>query len=334
MADLNKIKLMAQAILDEVSGATVPDPTPVPDPVPVPTPIPETPPMTTDALVDGLATGATPCGIQVPVAGMKKVGVHTLPAGISATSTELIFNGFSGDWDDPEGWDIGSRRMVFKTQCGYLRNLRSSGGIAGSLPLIHTQPGGGFEALEFSDIINASASMLLKQESGSVAGIIRRNKMLGMSQDATKISGGNIIEENLIGPATFRGGAPHADAFTAMAAVGGIIIRYNNVNWSYAQTDESGINNWLRVEAYKVGAVFDDIEVYGNKLVHTNPGSFAIHFTTKNSPVWNGSAKFNTNRMKKAGGNQKILYASSPRISEWGNNIDLNTGLVIPLSAT
>lgn len=334
MVDLNKIRFMAQAIIDEVSGAPVPDPIPVPDPVPVPTPTPETPPMTTDELVDGLETGATPCGVQVPVSDMKKVGVDTLPAGITATATSLIFNGFSGDWDDPRGWDIGNRRMIFQTQCGYLRNIRSFGGVSGSLPLIQTQPGGGFEALEFSDINNASASMLLKQESGSVAGIIRRNKMFGMSQDAIKVSGGNIIEENLIGPATFRGGAPHADTFTAMAANGGIIVRYNNVNWSYAQIDESGINNWLRVEAYKVGAIFDDIEVYGNKLVHANPVSFAIQFTTKNSPVWNGSAKFNSNRMNKAGGNKKILYDLSPRISEWENNIDLNTGLVIPLSAT
>lgn len=308
---------------------------PVPPPNPPATPIPPEPPMTTDALIDGLATGATPCGTQLPIAGMKRVGVDSLPPGIVATATNLVFSGFSGDWDDPQGWDLGGRGLIFNSRCGYVRNLYSSGAANNNLPLIHVKAGGGFDGMEFCDFLNAARAMVFKQEGNGTASLLRRCKVQGMSQDAIKFSGGITIEENLIGPCKFRGGAPHADTFTAMAAKGGAVIRYNNVDWVYAgQTDQTGINNWLRVEAYTVGAIFDDIEVYGNKLVHQSAGSFAIHVTTKNSPVWNGSIKVNDNRLKKAGGNQKILYAPSSRISQWATNIDMNTGLEIPLSAT
>jgi len=333
MADLNKIKLMAQAILDEVSGATVPDPTPVPDPVPVPTPIPETP-MTTEELVDGLGTGATPCGIVSEVGGMKVAGVDQLPAGISVTATTITFNSFTGDLYDDAGWDFGNRRLVFNSHCGYLGNIRFAGGV-GSMPLIHCQPGGGFEGMEHIDVLDCAASMVFKQENAGIAGLIRRWKIEGLSQDAFKTSGLCVVEENKIGFATYRGGAPHSDAHTAMASFGDTHFRKNFVDWQYANvSDQSGINNLNRIESYKVGNRFDNIFYEDNKFLHANPVSFGIQVATKNSPLWIGSIQYRRNRFQKAGGNPKILYAPSSRISVWEENIDLNTGLVIPLSAT
>lgn len=328
MTDIAKIYALAKAIMAE-TGIDEPVPAPTPVPQPPATPLPPEPPMTTEDLVDGLATGATPCGAPDP-STLKVVGRDPLPSGVTLTATDVVFDGFSGDFT---GWDVGARGLMFLSRVGRVADIYMSGG-SGSTPHIHCQPGGGFDLMEFVTSVGCAASMILKQENGGFAGVIRRCRMIGMSQDALKLSGGNLVEENLFGPATYRGGAPHTDTFTTMAAKGSIVIRNNYVDWTYAgQTDQAGINNWLRVESYKTGNVFDDIEVYGNRLHHANPTSFAIQITEKNAPVWNGTVKIRDNRMQKAGGNNKILYAPSARISEWARNVDMATGLEIPIGA-
>ena len=98
--------------------------------------------------------------------------------------------------------------------------------------------------------------------------------------------------------------------------------------------DQSGINNWFRIEAYPAySGRYDDVVIEGNKLRHANGTSFAMQVTSKNNPVWDGSIKIRSNRMEKAGGNRKILYAASSRISEWTGNTDF-AGNDIPYSAT
>ena len=183
-------------------------------------------------------------------------------------------------------------------------------------------------------MLGTAAAMVLKQEMGGFAGIIRKWDMRGMSQDGLKVCGGNLIEGNRIADAIYRGGAPHADAITVMAADGGVTIRGNDIDWNYAgQTDQSGINNWFRIETYPAASnVWDDIVIEGNILRHANDRSFAMQVATKNSPVWRGSIKVRNNVMDKAGGVRKILYAASSQISEWSGNVDAS-GADIPLSA-
>lgn len=331
----------------EEPPAEEPPAEPDPDPAPDPTPPPATPnpPATNDDLVDGLRDGRTPCGARTPVAGMKVAGRDAMPAGIIVTPELVIFDSFTGDLDDDDGWDFGDRQVVIKSRFGAFNNWHSKDMIArltgnkGNTPGIWIQSGG-FDIMERATHLDGRAPMILKQDQGAIAGEITRCDLRGMAQDAIKVGGSCLIHENLIADAKFRGGSPHADVLTVMSAEGDVVFRNNFVDWVYldqsgaVMADQSGINNWFRIEAYPAySGRYDDVIIEGNKLRHANPTSFAMQVTSKNSPVWDGSIKVRNNRMDKAGGNRKILYAASSRISEWANNVDF-AGNDIPYSAT
>ena len=301
-----------------------PAPEPVPDPQPQPTPTPDPAPV--------------PPTVPAPVPSGGPRGSRTLgrdittcrEPGVVVTASDVTITQALPDFSD---WDIGTRRMTFNARVAHMADIRSINGVGGNLPLIRIMPGGGFDMLEYASLLGSAASMVLKQEGGSFAGIVRLSDVRGMSQDGFKVTGGNIIEDNFFGDATFRGGAPHADALTCMAANGGVIFRNNDVDWNYAgQTDQAGINNWFRIESYQVGNIFDDIIIEDNRLRHANDRSFAMAVDGKNSPVWRGSVKVRNNVMDKVGGVRKILYALNPNISEWIGNVDAN-GNDIPLGA-
>lgn len=315
------------------------EPDPTPDPDPAPPPATPNPPATNDDLVDGLRTGATPCGSQgaPDVAQCTDPGVIVSDDIVRITQTLPVFE-----------WDIGSRRMEMTARVGRLSinsiNGRAivvnSKGKTVKLPLIWLQPGGGFDRLEWSTFHGMRGAMVLKQEPGAFAGEITRCDLRGMEQDAFKVGGSCVIHENLIADAVYRGGSPHSDVLTVMSAEGDVVFRNNYVDWVYldqngaVMPDQSGINNWFRIEAYPAySGRYDDVIIEGNALRHANGTSFAMQVTGKNNPVWDGSIKVRDNRMEKAGGNRKILYAASARISEWTGNTDF-AGNDIPYSAT
>lgn len=251
--------------------------------------------------------------------------------GVSVTASAVTISAALPDFSD---WHIGSRRLIFAAYVDHWSDITSIDGVSGSLPLVQCVGGGGFGVAEYNTFLGSASSMVLKQERGGIAKVIRKWDMRGMSQDGIKVGGGNLIEGCRIGDAIHRGGAPHADALTAMAADGGIIFRDNDVDWRYVnKTDQAGINNWFRIETYPAaGNEWDDIIIEDNRLRHANDRSFAMQVAMKNSPVWRGSIKVRRNVMVKAGGNKKILYAPSSHISEWSGNTDAS-GADIPLSA-
>lgn len=292
-----------------------------------------------NALVDGLLTGATPCGAP-PLAGMKVAGRDPMPQGIIVTPDRVIFDTFRGDFADAEGWDFGDRQILIRSRFGAFNNWRSRNqrakliGKSGSNPGVWIQHGAGFDISEFVTVENSRASMILKEEKGGFATVIRRWHTFGQSQDVFKVSGGNRITENRIGKGVKRTTGPHSDVGTVIDGNGGVVFDNNHVEHGYEGADQSGTNDLFRFEAYWTGAIYDDIDIHDNFLRHMNARSFAIHVTSKNSPVWRGSIKISNNRIDKAGGWGKILYAPSSRISLWQNNVDAKTGQVIPLSAT
>jgi hypothetical protein len=346
MTDIAKIRALAQAIVAEIDQAPAPEPAPEPAPAPAPAPTPPPPMVPAEAVPPppdipmAIMTGVLPVGFTGDPANMKVVGRDPLPAGIVATADQLIFESFTGDFHDDRGWDIGNRQVLILSRFGAFgrfvsRDMRQTLiGATANNPGIWIKPGAGFDTMTEASITGCRASMAMKQENGGFAGEVTLCELTGMSQDALKVSGANLVHANRIGLCVHRGGAPHSDTLTCMAAFGPIVFRDNLVEWEYVgQTDQSGINNWVRIESYKAGNLFDDIVIEDNILLHANPTSFAMQVTTKNSPVWVGSVQVRGNRMKKAGGLNKILYADSPRISAWSGNIDLNTGLEIARSA-
>ena len=295
-----------------------PDPAPAPTPDPVPTPVPPTPiPPPSSAPVGARTRGPDVSGCTLP--------------GVTVTASEVII---SSPLPFFAGWDIGSRRITLKARVAKSFDIWSQDGVSSNLPLIYCLPGGGFDEAEHWTVLGTAAAMVLKQEMGGFAGLIRKWDMRGMSQDGIKVCGGNLIEGNRIADAIYRGGAPHADAITIMSADGGVTIRDNDIDWNYAgRTDQSGINNWFRIETYPAASnIWDYIVIEGNNLRHANDRSFAMQVVERNSPVWRGSIKVRNNRMDKAGGARKILYAASSKISEWSGNVDAS-GADIPLSA-
>lgn len=297
---------------------------PVEEP-PAPPPATPRPPATNDDLVDGLGTGATPCGSSgaPDVAQCRDPGVIVTADTVQITQNMPKFN-----------WDIGTRKMVLSGIVDVM-SVMSVGGLSGQLPLIWCKPGGGFGIMEYSSIIGLNGSMVLKQEQGGLAGEITRCDIRGMSQDALKVCGGNLIHENAIADAEYKSGVPHSDVLTAMSADGGISFLLNYVNWNYAnRSDQSGINNWARIEAYGAySGIYDDILIEGNALRHANARSMAIQFAGSRPKTWRGSVMVRNNRMQKAGGLHKILYAPSSHITDWSGNTDF-AGNPIDYSAT
>lgn len=317
-----------------------PDPEPTPDPTPPPPATPN-PPATNDDLVDGLRDGRTPCGARTPAAGMKVAGRDAMPAGIIVTQDRIIFDSFKGDFDDPDGWDFGDRQVLINSRFGAFNNWRSTNQIKrligknGTLPGIWIKNGGGFDQMANVTSLDSNAVMVLKQEQRGFVGEITRCDFRGMQQDALKVCGANLIHENLFADARYIGGKPHTDVLTVMSAEGDVVFRNNNVDWNYANvTDQTGINNWFRIEVYDAyTGRYDDVIIEGNKLRQANGNSSAIQITEGDNPVWDGSVKIRNNRMEKIGGVHKIMHKPSSRISEWIGNTDF-AGNDIPYSAT
>lgn len=335
------------AVIDEMAAPA--DPTPADqaptDPVdampsdpaptdPAPTDPAPTDPVPTDPPPDPAPVPPTPIPPSTAPAGARTRGPDvsgcTLP-GVTVTASEVII---SSPLPFFAGWDIGSRRITLKARVAKSFDIWSQDGVSSNLPLIYCLPGGGFDEAEHWTVLGTAAAMVLKQEMGAFAGVIRKWDMRGMSQDGLKVCGGNLIESNRIADAIYRGGAPHADAITIMSADGGVTIRDNDIDWNYAgRIDQSGINNWFQFASYPaMSNIWDDILIEGNRLRHANTNSFAMQVATKNSPTWRGSIKVRNNVMDKAGGVRKILYAASSTISEWSGNVDA-AGADIPLSA-
>lgn len=321
IAVIRAIALYALAITE-----TQPEPEPAPEPAPTPEPEPEPAP-------DPAPVPPTP----IPPSGA--FGSRTLgrdiascsDPGVIVTASDVTITQALADFSD---WDIGARRLILRAHVDHIADIRSIDGVSASLPLIQCIGAGGFGVAEYVSVLGCQGSMIFKQENMSRADIIRAWDMRGMSQDGLKVCGGNLIEGNRIADAIYRGGAPHADAITVMAADGGVTIRGNDIDWNYAgQTDQSGINNWFRIETYLAASnIWDDIVIEGNILRHANDRSFAMQVVERDAPVWRGSIKVRNNVMEKAGGARKILYAPSARISEWSGNVDAS-GADIPLSA-
>lgn len=311
------------------------DPTPVPQPEPTPEPEP-TPDPVPDPTPDPAPNPAPVPPTPIPPSGA--VGSRTLgrdittcrEPGVIVTAADVTITQALADFSD---WDLGARRLIFRAHVVHLADLRSIDGVSASLPLIQCLGAGGFGLAEHVSALGCRGSMIFKQENMSKADAIRAWDMRGMSQDGLKVCGGNVIEGNRISDATFRGGAPHSDAITVMAADGGVTIRGNEIDWRYAgQSDQSGINNWFRIETYQAASnIWDDIVIEGNSLRHANDRSFAMQVVERDAPVWRGSIKVRNNVMDKAGGARKILYAPSARISEWSGNTD-SAGNPIALS--
>lgn len=301
-----------------LASLPAPEPIPAPEPAPDPAPVPPTPiPPPSSAPVGARTRGPDVSGCTLP--------------GVTVTASEVII---SSPLPFFAGWDIGSRRITLKARVAKSFDIWSQDGVSSNLPLIYCLPGGGFDEAEHWTVLGTAAAMVLKQEMGAFAGVIRKWDMRGMSQDGLKVCGGNLIESNRIADAIYRGGAPHADAITIMSADGGVTIRDNDIDWNYAgRIDQSGINNWFQFASYPaMSNIWDDILIEGNRLRHANTNSFAMQVATKNSPTWRGSIKVRGNLMDKAGGVRKILYAASSKISEWSGNVDA-AGADIPLSA-
>lgn len=317
IAAIRAIALYALAITEtQPEPEPAPEPAPTPDPAPNPAPVPPTP------IPPSGTFGSRTLGRDITTCR---------EPGVIVTAADVTITQALADFSD---WDIGTRRLIFRARVGHCADIRSVGGVSGSLPLIQCLGGGGFDVAENNTVLDTAGSMILKQENGGIAGVIRNWDMRGMSQDALKVHGGNLIEGNRISDATYRGGAPHSDAITCMSADGGITIRGNDIDWNYAgQADQAGINNWFRIESYAAASnIWDDILIEGNRLRHANDRSFAMQVAMKDSPVWRGSIKVRGNVMDKAGGARKILYAPSSHISEWSGNTDAS-GADIPLSA-
>lgn len=321
-----------------------PEPEPTPDPDPGPTPPPPAnpkPPATNDDLVDGLRDGRTPCGARTPAAGMKVAGRDQMPAGIIVTQDRIIFDSFTGDFDDPDGWDFGDRQVLINCRFGAFNNWRSTNqikrliGKKGTTPGIWVKSGAGFDQMAYATASGSNAVMLLKQEQGAVVGEVTRCDCRGGVQDILKVCGSNLIHENLLGDGFYPGGTPHPDVVTVNSAEGDVVIRNNNIDWNWVnKPDQKYINNWFRIEVYPAySGHYDDVIIEGNRLRHANPNSFGIQVTSKNNPVWVGSVKVRNNRMEKAGGLHKICYADHAQISEWTDNTDF-AGNDIPYSAT
>lgn len=342
IAAIRAIALYALAITEtqpapEPDPEPTPEPEPVPEPEPTPEPIPEPEPVpepepTPDPV-------PTPAPVPAPVPGGAVYGSRTLGVDISTcaepgvvvTASDVTINQALPDFSD---WDIGARRLILRAHVDHIADVRSINGVSGSLPLIQCLGNGGFGTAEYISVLGCAGSMVFKQENLSRAGIFHAWDMRGMSQDGIKLCGGNVVDSCRISDATFRGGTPHSDAITLMAAKGGVTIIGNEIDWKYAgQPDQSGINNWFRIETYPAASnEWDDIVIEGNRLTHANDRSFAMQVDEKNSPIWRGSIKVRNNVMDKAGGVRKILYAPSARISEWIGNKDAS-GADIPLSA-
>jgi hypothetical protein len=345
--DVSRVRVAAEAMLDELVPGEVPgnpapadppaeepapdlppvDETPPPAPVPDPVPVPPAPPTVPATPSTGGPRGSRTLGRDITLCR---------DSGVVVTSSDVTFNQALPTFDD---WDIGTRRLVFRARVGRVADIRSIDGNAGANPQIHIMPGGGFDVMEYISALDCRASMVLKQERGGVASIIRLCDMRGMSQDALKVSGGNLIEDNLVGSPVKRNfdpkNKPHADGLTAMDGNGGITFQNNDVNWDYVNTAiDDGINGWFRIEPYQVGAVYDDIIIQFNTLFHSHPNSFAMQVVEKNNPTWRGSVKVRDNKMQKAGSNAKIYYGAtvSQRITEWSGNTDF-AGNPIPISA-
>lgn len=319
--------------LPEPQPEPAPEPTPDPEPEPDPAPVPDPAPGEDTQSGGGTVPAPIPSGGPRGSRTLGRDIATCTEPGVIVTASDVTITQALTDFSD---WDIGTRRLSLKARVGHIADLRSINGVGGTLPLMWIMPGGGFDVAEYVSALGSAASMVFKQESGAVASLITGWDMRGMSQDALKVTGGNIIDSNTIGDATFRGGAPHADVLTCMSADGGVIFRNNDVDWNYAgQTDQSGINNWFRIETYAAASnTWDDIIIEGNRLRHAHPISFAMQVAMKNSPTWRGSIKVRNNVMDKAGGTRKIYYGNgvSPHITEWTGNVDAS-GNPIPLSA-
>lgn len=294
-----------------------------------PTPPPATPkpPATNDDLVDGLGTGATPCGAS----GGNDVAQCTDP-GVIVSATEVRITQPLPAFGD---WDIGTRRLVFAARVGRVHGIYSLGGISGSMPLIQCRPGCGFDLMEYCSFLDTGGSMVLRQDPTGIAGEITRCDFRGMNQDALKVGGSNLIHENRIADAVYRGGAPHSDALTVMSAEGDVIFGNNYVDWNYAnRADQSGINNWFRIEGYPAYSMrFGNVILEGNALRHANSRSMGMQVVNRTGTVWTGSIAVRNNRMQKAGGLHKILYGPSSHITDWSGNTGFD-GSVIDYSVT
>lgn len=302
------------------------------------------PPTDFRTLVSGLKTRATPNGVQL--ATLKVIGVDPLPAGVTASGSTITFNSFIGDFD---GWNLGARTIVFNSRVNRFSNCISSGASSG-VALIQVNVGGGVTTMEFNEFRGGfgtgDAPMVLKQNSTGTGaamnsgfiGTIRRNRFEGWSQDHLKVTGNPgqtiLIEENYYGPQhAIPGTLPHTDANTVMAALGLVHIRRNFIDWvpPPAPYVAIGINNWLRIEPYRVGNLFNEVRFEENICRHDGTQSYAMQVAMKNSPIWNGPIRIQNNLMELFDGYSTAFHPTGSSFFDyWINNRDINTDALVP----
>lgn len=309
--------------------APEPQPDPTPDPTPVPPPAQPKPPATAYDAVAALSALANDDWQAWPSIDAG----YQLPAGFTVTADTVTNDSFTGDLLDV---NIGDRAFTNRAQMGGLR-IRARP-MAIKTHVIQAMPGS--RIAELSGVFDGSGgvSKAVKQEqaNGVIGSIdaIRGAAFIGQGYDGSKIAGSEfgpcLIEGNYFEAPSFYGGAPHYDVFTIMGAYGPLAIRGNLIDMSLTNGGV-GVNNAFQFAPYWPGAIYDDIDIDGNIVLHGNDRAFAVMKGSKyaGAALWRGQIRFTGNWWRKAGGTRKIFYAGNNFADVWQGNIDLDTGAVI-----
>ena len=238
-----------------------------------------------------------------------------------------------------ENKTYGNRAFTNRAQMGGLRIRARPKAI--KTHVIQAMPGSRIAELSgvFDGEFGVTKAVKQEQANGVIGSIdaIRGAAFINQGYDGSKIAGSEfgpcVIEGNYFEAPSFYGGAPHYDAFTIMGAYGGLAIRGNLIDMSLTNGGV-GVNNAFQFAPYWPGALYDDIDVDGNIILHGNDRSFAIMKGSANASynaaaLWRGQIRFTGNWWRKAGGARKIFYAGNNFADVWSGNIDLATGAAI-----
>ena len=327
-----EVKECDTAIAELTTAPPPPTPDPAPDPVPPAPPAQPKPPATAYDAVAALAALANDDWQGWPSIDAG----YQLPAGFSVTADMVTNNSFTGDLLDV---NIGDRAFTNRAQMGGLRIRARPKAI--KTHVIQAMPGSRIAELSgvFDGEFGVTKAVKQEQANGVIGSIdaIRGAAFINQGYDGSKIAGSEfgpcVIEGNYFDAPSFYGGAPHYDAFTIMGAYGGLAIRGNLIDMSLAKGGV-GVNNAFQFAPYWPGALYDDIDVDGNIILHGNDRSFAIMKGSANASynaaaLWRGQIRFTGNWWRKAGGARKIFYAGNNFADVWQGNIDLDTGAMI-----
>lgn len=344
MTTLAEIRALAEQIIaavDQIVGEQdpapepqpepTPEPDPTPDPVPDPTPVPPTPipPATTYDAVAALSALASVDWQSWPSIDAG----HSLPAGFTVTANHVINDSFTGDLLDV---NIGDRAFINRAQMGRLRirarPMTEKNFVFQAVPGSRIAEIGGI----FDGSGGVSKGIKADQSNGRIGSIdaIRGLAMVKMGFDGSKIAGSEygacVVEDNYFEAPAYYGGAPHYDVFTILGAYNGLKIRRNLIDMSLANGGV-GVNNAFQFAPYWAGAVYDDVDIDENIILHGNDRAFAVMKGSSyaGQALWNGQIRFTGNWWRKAGGTRKIFYAGNNFSDVWSGNIDLDTGAVI-----